>query len=241
MEKETHRFSVVVYSCSGAPRGIAEAVFVFRRGEHEFESGPLAPTTDGSLFWNERVTTTATLYRRDGGGFEEKEYTLSLHECATTKAGAVRRGAVFARGKLDLSLYTHAKTGKRVVLTLDPVGKASAALSTVLTVAAERVTAGEEVELSAPGTPRDEDEDAEHGEEAAPARSLDPPSDEEEEEAEAAPVAAARGTPKPLPPPPEPVHAKAVAWAGEGANAVTTSFRRLCACCRGDDDGDPLI
>jgi hypothetical protein len=89
-DKEVFNYSVVVFSCSNVPRAVGDALFVFKRGDHEFESTAQSQT-DGSLFWNERVSTTATLYRKPDGAFEDKEYTLTLFEAVAAPRG-VKRG-----------------------------------------------------------------------------------------------------------------------------------------------------
>ena len=176
------KFTVVIYSATSSSPSTSlppSALFVFNRAAHEFESNPIDMTDGKSYFWNERVTTQATLFAdAESGAIEEKEYTLSLYAAVTTAKG-VKRGALFARGRLDLGLYSHARTSKRVVLVLDPHGDQKTSVQCILTVSAEAVNeAGEP--LAAPASLPREEEEEEEGE----ARGSD-----SEGEAEAAPAA----------------------------------------------------
>ena len=120
----------------------------------------LRAQSDGSFFWNERISQLVTLYRNEDGGFEEKarasfgrphravprlrlaaqEYTLKLWAMIPGPKGD-KRGDVFGHAKLNLAKFSSATTGKRVVLTIAPEGPAAQdkdrKITVVVTVAAE--------------------------------------------------------------------------------------------------------
>jgi len=218
------RFHVVVFSATGCPKSVERAVFVFARGEHEFESEP-SVSQDCSFFWNERVSQVVTLFKDKHDEFEEKTYTLSLYESAQRSKGGEKRKELFAVGKLDLRLYVGAKHGKRVVITLDPKGAAKQAMTCVVTVAAEDCSeAGAAVELQ--HSPRSVDgSDSDHVEHKSSAVfDEDEPDTPEEPEA-----VAPRPVPKPLPALPAPVQltAKAVTWSWAHVESL---FAQCCPC-----------
>ena len=100
-EKVKRLFHVTVLSATGMSRSIERALFVFARGDHEFESS-VAEQELGSFLFNERVSQEVTLFRNDDNSFEPKEYKLALYTAAGDK-----RGPAFAGGKIGASPMRH--------------------------------------------------------------------------------------------------------------------------------------
>lgn len=99
-EKVKRVYHVTVLSATGMSKSIEKALFVFARGDHEFESS-VAEQELGSFLFNERVSQEVTLFRNDDASFEPKDYKLVLHAAAGAK-----RGPVFAGGKIG-AFATH--------------------------------------------------------------------------------------------------------------------------------------